>query len=334
MLRAILKFASLTTDKVDAENGVIYGARIAEVGKLARFKNADGKNVKFKVTPEHITAFLAHAGNRAITSHWTHDYLNEDRDNLHSTTGALKALRRDESGNLVGDYHLAPTEHKQAILWAAQNNPEGMMLSAVFSYAKDDPTCMPQSLDAVDVVETGAATTALLSEDTNKTPNMDIAEFIAMLDDPKVKDAIKALVKAHKDPAESTDAEDAALEKDAGVTADDKKTEDAAMSRAGRMAIQFHRAALRIAKTNGAIELAKLSGEIKVQSEASVVAALGASPFSAVAAAKKDGDEWENKVQAHLAAMPAGKKDRGTAIMRASRDNPDLYNAARTAGKL
>ena len=178
MATAALQFSFLQSS-IDADKGVIRGVKIAELGKVAVFKGPDGKPRKAEITKEHADAFLAHAGNRAIPVHWTHDYLSDDADRLHAKVGALKNFRKDGDGNPIADFYVAPTDYRDNIFWSAENDPENMMFSAVFSYDPKDPKSLPQDFQAADLVECGAATTALFSQPNNTMTAEEIKSHVA-----------------------------------------------------------------------------------------------------------------------------------------------------------
>lgn len=246
MATAAFKLNTLSQERIDAELSVIYGVRLCEVGKVAKskFNGPDGKPRSAEITAEHADAFLAHAGNRAIPVHWTHDYLSDDKDRLHAKVGALKNFRKDELGNPIADFYVAPSEYKDAILWNAKEDPENMMLSAVFSYDPNDPKSLPMDFQAADLVECGAATTALFSETTNtNTQPMFTDEQKAALSE-MISSGVKAAL-AEQKPVAEDEAMCAAAETEAGVTEADKKPEDEAKPAAMRAALRIGRATER-----------------------------------------------------------------------------------------
>jgi predicted RNA-binding Zn ribbon-like protein len=287
MATAAFKLNTLSQERIDADASVIYGVRLCEVGKVARFNGPDGKPREAEITAEHADAFLAHAGNRAIPVHWTHDYLSDDKDRLHAKVGALKNFRKDELGNPIADFYVAPSEYKDAILWNAKEDPENMMLSAVFSYDPKDPKALPMDFQAADLVECGAATTALFSETTTHTQapmftDEQKAELSEMISS-GIKTALAEANKPEDKTAELADAD--AAEKEAGVTDADKKPEDEKKPAAMR-------AALRIARATERKALAALKEYEKndVAAQAKFTAMLGRSgaftPATGVQAAK------------------------------------------------
>ena len=319
MATAAFKLNTLSQERIDAENSVIYGVRLCEVGKVARFNGPDGKPRTAEITSEHAAAFLAHAGNRAIPVHWTHDYLNDAKDRLHAKVGALKNFRLDEAGNPVADFYVAPSEYKDAILWNAKEDPENMMLSAVFSYDPKDPKAMPMDLQAADLVECGAATTALFSE-TQPTKTMTEDEIKALVA-PMIAEAIAAA--AVKPEVEAEVEMAAAAEAEAGVTDADKKPEDEGKPAAMRAALRIARATSRLTQA----ALAASKDETVKLAEAQFTKALGSGKFVIPA-----GDDKTDEVEKALAAYSGVSKPQ--AILKLAKDKPEVYNAFRASGKL
>ena len=299
MATAAFKLNTLSQERIDAELSVIYGVRLCEVGKVAKFNGPDGKLRTAEITAEHADAFLAHAGNRAIPVHWTHDYLSDDKDRLHAKVGALKNFRKDELGNPIADFYVAPSEYRETILWGAKEDPENMMLSAVFSYDPKDPKALPMDFQAADLVECGAATTALFSETQTKPNTMtdeDKAEVAKM-----IADAIAAAMKTD----ETTDAEIAtAAEADAGVTEADKKKEDENKPATLRAALRIGRASHRLTLAALAEKLEASKAETVTLAAAQFTAALGKSGSFTPPAPAGDG----KLSRAAFNALPASQR--------------------------
>lgn len=316
---------------IDTENGILRGVKLMDVGSVATFKGEDGKAKSVTITPRHIDALLSHAGNRALPIHETHEWFdaqdgpNADSAELNARIGCLKSFRKDTAGNLVADAFFQAGAKRDSILWAAEHNPEDTMFSAVFSYRKDDPQCLPINFRAADVVPCGAATTALFSETTETTNSMDINELIAALADPKVQDAVAAIIKSHKADTSAAEDESAAatMEADAGVTDADKKPEDAQSPALMRSVARMSRAFKR--------QLAEARADVGIKAEAAATALLGKGGKFQVSGGEGGSDEVETALASQIAA---GAKDRATAIFRLAKDKPELYNAARLSGKL
>lgn len=324
LFTAILRSASGVAS-VDAEAGVIRGVKLMELGKLARFAGEEGKPKQVTITSDHISALLAHAGNKAIPIHDTHEWFDAqgtasaDSVEKNARIGALKSFRRDDAGNLIADAHLNKAKPAALdLLWGAENNPEDNCFSVVFSYLKDDPNCIPQNFRAGDVVPSGAATTALFSEDQTQ-PTMDISELIAALDDPKVKTALKAILKSHEDaPDASADTAAAAMESDAGVTDADKKPDDEQKPALMRAALRCERARNR----KFADQKTTLLSEVDTKVKASETALLGRGKFLD---ANTDGDAAKDGETFIASQITAGCPNRATAIARMAKDKPLLY---------
>ncbi len=294
--------ASYGQPSIDKEAGILRGVKLMELGKVATFSGPDNKPVSVKITDAHISALLGHAGNRALPIHETHEWFDAEgtptADSVERAAriGALKAFRKDESGNLIADALLnLDKQPARDLLFGAENNPEDNCFSVVFSYDKNDPQCIPMNFRAGDVVPRGAATTALFSEAETKPKSMDISELITMLDDPKAKDAIKAIVKSHKD------AEDA----------DGAEADTAAMSAAVKTEVEK-----QLAETKTA-----LLAEVKLQVGAEATALLGQSGLPASRAGEKKEDDY-TALLADYAKTTGGNTVKAAA--RLIKDRPEL----------
>lgn len=166
-MKAILKSANLSHSAVDEATGVISGCKLFEVGGTATYKGRDGKVRSFERTVEVARALLAHAGNRSIPAHFTHDY-DTNGETLPHRLGLHKNLRIDEAtGNLLSDLHTMPNEYGKLALWTAKTDPNSAAFSAVFGYnpitADGKTLAIPTSFDAADFVSSGAACAAMLA---------------------------------------------------------------------------------------------------------------------------------------------------------------------------
>lgn len=323
---------------IDAENGILKGVKLMELGKVATFGGEDGKPKSVKITDAHIDALLSHAGNRALPIHETHEWFfaqggkNADSTERAARIGSLKSFRKDGEGNLIADAYLN-LARKEAVdlLWGAEHNPEDNCFSVVFNYLPDDPQCMPVNFRAADIVPQGAATTALFSDATSEPKSMDINELITALADPKVQEAVKAIIKSHQSDADTADEAPAAeMEAAADVKDEDKKPEDDQRPALMRAAIRVGRAIRRQAAELKASKTAILA-EAKVQAGAEATALLGKGGYIQQGVNNNPGDELETAIAAQLSA---GAKDLPTAIFRIAKDKPEIYNAARVAGKI
>lgn len=257
-------------DNVDKENHVVKGCRLAEKDRLAVFNGKDGKPVELMVSGSLIDDLLGLATTAGrLDAYWTHDRLNADntKDSLHDSIGVWRNFAKDESGNLIADLQLEPTQYRERVMWKAENDPQGIMSSLVFDYTGGRDDAKAQSLFSGDLVRFGAATTALLS--AYQQPNTMTEEQIKSTVDEMVKAALAAYIEATK-PADVS-AEAAAIEAAAGVTDADKLPEDEKLAPAICSAIRIGRAQLRAFKAE--IEAVKESSA--VLAEAKVTAKLG-----------------------------------------------------------
>jgi len=315
---------------IDHENGIVRDVILAEKGKLAEFKGTDGKAKRLMMTPALIASLMAlFSADGEASSHWTHDWIESGKDGLHSKVATFRDFKTNGEGHLIADAYLWPTEHKPTILHAAKNNPKGMMISTVFDYEGDENNAIAKRVHAADFVEVGASTTALLAKlsklsetTTHNTQPMFTDEQKAALSE-MISSGVKAAL-AESKPVAEDEAMCAAAETEAGVTEADKKPEDETKPAAIRAALRIHRATTR--QTQSA--LAASQGETLVKAEAKFTAALGSGKFSIQA------DKQNDELEAALGAYTATGCNRSTAILRLAKDKPQVYNAARAAGKL
>jgi len=185
---------------------------------------------------------------------------------------------------------------------------------------------MPTSFHAVDLVEQGAATTALLSaypdslsDKDNQTTTATMDDFLtqlkAALQDPDIAAAVKAMHKSVTSAAaeDMSDDDMSAAMSAAGVTDADKAKEDETKPKTTRALLAIARASKR--------QIDSAAKSAAVEAEASFVKRLGKSG-TAIMSAAKDGEDAETYITAQLSA---GCKSRGAAIARMAKDKPDLY---------
>lgn len=334
-LSVALLQVSMSQSAIDPEKGIIIGAKVMELGKLATFKGQDGKPKSVRITSKHIDALLGLAGNRALPFHLTHDWFesdgqqNGDTVEMQARVGAMKSFRKDSEGNLIGDILLKDGPDKSDILFGAEHNPEDNMLSAVYGYDAQDPDFLPKYFRAVDLVPKGAATTALFSESNpneNKTMPITIDDLKTILADPQAKAMIQGCLDGHTDAEEAAEMEAAdTAEMEAGVTPDDKKPEDDKKPAILRSTLRINRATVRLCKASAPDKTALLA-ELKTQAEATVVAKLGQHKFI-----ENTGSKAAEDGEAYIAAqMDAGCKTRAHAIARMGKDKPELYATFRS----
>lgn len=298
---------------INAEKGILTGVRLMTLGKLAQFAGDGDEVKKVTITRQHIEALLSHAGNRAVPIHLTHEWTdaqgkaNADSVEMSARIGALKNLRKDSVGDLIADAYLKDGSIRQDILFGAEHNPEDNMFSVVFDYKKNDPECLPINFRAADIVPTGAAVTALFSESTTKP--MDISELLSLLDDPKCKDAIKAIVKSHKD-ASDTDA----------AAADDQSV--------ATMRAQLKEQLAELKTATDLLETTKTAilAQAKTDAAAEATAMLGKSGFPKLGSDGKP-ETATAKFNAAVAELKSKGVKEGAATLAVMKEQEPLYNA-------
>lgn len=337
---ASLQASLKSTEKVDGDT--IFGCQLARLGKLARFANPHtGKTEELLCTPKLVDSLLALCSeDQRLSAHWTHKWI-EGNEGIDSRVATWRNFRKDDGGNLVADAFLWPTPHKEAILHAALNDPQGIMVSMVFNYEGGKNDAVATGVMAGDFVGKGAMTTALLAalsaDDSNSTSQpMDINELIAALADPKVQDAVSAIIKSHnKDipadaPVEDTALEDteaaATMEDAAGVADGDKSDDDKDKPAVLRAVLNSIRAIKRQLDGNQDA----VSEKAAVLAEAKFTKAIGTGAFKIPAPADKPELPFVAVLKKHLGTGVT----RPLAIMRAKNDaKPGEYNQWESAGR-
>jgi len=318
---------------IDAENGILRGVKLMEVGHVATFKGEDGKAKSVTITPAHIAALLGHAGNRALPIHETHEWFdaqdgpNADSAELNARIGCLKSFRKDEQGNLIADAFFQAGAKRDSILWAAEHNPEDTMFSAVFSYRKDDPQCLPINFRAADVVPCGAATTALFSDNTNPDnmppAEITLAQLQSLLATPEGKAMLQGCLDGHSKAADTAADESAAaaMESDAGVTDADKKPEDSQTAALMRCVARMSRAFQR--------QLAEARADVGIKAEAAATALLGKGGKFQVSTGNEVSDEYTATLAKFLAVEPNPQKAAFAMLKKHPELTPAHENATR-----
>lgn len=339
MLKVAALQASLkSTDRVEGDT--IFGCQLARLGKLAKFANPEtGKTEELLCTTKLVDSLLALcSADQRLSAHFTHNWL-EKNEGVGDRVATWRNFRKDGDGNLVADAFLWPSNHKAAILHAAEHDPQGMMVSMVFNYSGGTNDAEATNVLAADFVGKGAMTTALLAalsatdSNTNQNTPMTVEELIALLQDPKVHSAIEAMVKSQKpaepdgDEAAMEDADTAAaMEKDAGVTDADKKDEDKESPAVLRAVLSSIRALKRQLDGNQDA----VSEKAAVLAEAKFTKSIGTGKFKITGAAEKPELPFVAVLKKHL---DTGAK-RPIAIMRAKNDaKPAEYNEWEAAGR-
>jgi hypothetical protein len=331
---AILRY-QIPSGNVDRENFVVKGCQLSKVGKLAVYMDGKGERKEMLITPRLIDSLLSLWHNKERgDAHWGHDWLDTDRDPINFKVATWRNFRKDDEGNLVADAFLWPSEHREAILNAAENDPQGMMVSQVFDHDGGRDDAIATRVFAADFVSEGAATTALLSAKltaslTTKTKNARMAisldELKEALSTPDGKAMIRGCLDAHDDMSDDDAAE---MEDAAGVEDDDKKKEDKQSPAAMRVLLRYGRTIARlrklVAKPDTTAILAEVRGELKTiaQAEATAVLGKGAIMKSADGKFVSVGDEAESYIKT---AIAGGCKNRALAKARMAKDRPELY---------
>lgn len=285
LLTAILRNATSGAPVIDTENGILRGVKLMERGKVATFEGPDGAPKSVTITDRHIDALLAHAGNRSIPIHETHEWFNAqgesnaDSVEMNARIGALKAFRKDGQGDLIADAYFKEGTKRNDILWGAENNPEDNCFSVVFSYDKSDAQCIPQNFRAADLVPAGAATTALFSESNPTNMPITLDDLREVCSTPEGKEMLRSAIKGHDKASE--DAENAAsaeMESAAGVTDEDKVAGDDQKPALMRSVARMSRAVTRKTKELQTAEAA-LTEKFKLIAKSEATALLGNGEF-------------------------------------------------------
>jgi hypothetical protein len=286
-VQAILKSA-ISKDRI--EGRVVYGVRLAEKGKLARFTGEDGKPREIDITEALISELAKLANGKTIPAHLSHDYMGADKDAIHARCGAHKNVRVDESGNLVSDFHAMPGDAGDEVLWFAENDPDNAMFSAVFGYNDlGNRKAFPFNFKAADVVAQGAATTAMFSQ-TKPDTDMTKEEIQAL-----ITESITAALAAHKPAGVITEAQ-----------ADERIT-------------------AALAKYNPALTKEQ-EDALLVKAEAKFASHVGTVSKSLGLSLSADGKVDDHAFVAKVKSYEATGQPRGKAILRAAQDDPANYN--------
>ena len=338
---AIFRVQSFSPTGVDREKGIVYGCQLAKLGKLAVFSDMAGDRQELMVTPSLVAELLQlFLNEERSTAHWGHDWMSADVDPINSTVATWRNFRTSDDGNLIADCFLWPTDKRESVLHAAENDPLGMMVSMVFDYSGGRDNAKALSVSAADLVSQGAATTALchaILSSTHKPKtaklNMEVSELIELLKDPAVRAAIVAMAETVEstEPDEVTSDEVVEMEDvaDVALTDEEKKdeTQPALMAR-------YRRATLAVAKLAKSKTATLSDDDRKIVAKlaaAEVVRGIGTGSVKLNLSGTTAQSDAETFITAQLSA---GCKNRGEAIARMAKDKPSIYNAAVSAGKL
>jgi len=324
--RAILR-NGLHGPTVNEDRSAVIGCQLAKIGKRGVYSDPKGDRHEIVCTKGLIDSLLAICTeNERVNGHWTHDWILNNEEGIKTTAATWRNFRLDGQGNLIADAFLFPGSNKEAILHAAENDPQSMAVSMVFDWKGDANNPTAVAVSAADFVERGAITEALCravcaSADNPKTAIlMEVADLVTLLSDPAVKTAIKAIVESHEDAADET--VDPALMAD--VTDEDKKPEDEEKSAVARAVCQLSRSFNRRLKATATPDEVKLSADIQTAIAAEVAKELGTKKFIGSGAIPK---ATEDKYTATLAKYRETSKNDQVAVFRMLKDHPDLYAA-------
>lgn len=325
--RAILR-NGLNSPTINEDRSAVIGCQLAKVGKRGVYADTEGKKHEIVATSGLIKGLLAICTeNERVNGHWTHDWILNNEEGIKTTAATWRNFRLDGQGNLIADAFLFPGSNKEAILHAAENDPQAMSVSMVFDWKGDANNPTAVAVSAADFVERGAITEALCravcaSAETQKTAIlMEVSDLVTLLSDPAVKTAIKAIVESHEDAA--SEEVDPALMAD--VSEEDKKPEDEEKSAVARAVCQLSRSFNRRLKSIATVDnSAKLTPEIETAIAAKVASELGSKQFIGSGGVPK---ATEDKYTATLSEYRKTAKNDQVAVFRMLKDHPELYAA-------
>lgn len=333
---AIFKNNLSGNSKVDRDNGIVFGCRIADVNSLAVFADDKGRAREVLITPRVVDSLLALWKKKERgDGHWSHDWIiNGDDDAIKSRVATWRNFRKDTEGNLIADAHLWPSAHKEAILHAAENDPEGMMVSQVFDYNGGRDDAMPTRVRAADFVGHGAATTALLSKLSSteeKTMKITIDDLKELLTQPEARTAILGLLPntAERDKKIAT-----AILKAANVTDADSQAGDDETDVVGVAILRSQRAVSR--------QLGSVKTSLSEEDETAIVTKVQSAILSKMGRGPARVERADNRLDEtamlpftkRLAQQQAAGHTGGVAIMRAkSLASDSEYNEWEAAGR-
>lgn len=327
---AIFNLSIRSAQKIDAEKGIIEGCKLAEVNKVAIFADKDGKPTQILMRPALLENLLAlWKAKEEGAAHWSHRWIETGEDGIESKVATWKNFRIDGNGDLAADAYLWPTARKEAILYAAEHDPKGLMVSQVFDYSGGRDDCKPIAVHAADFVERGASTTALLAKlsQTQKTANMaeiTLDDLKTLFATPEGKAMVQGCIDGHDKAADDTEA--AAMESDAGVTDADKKKEDDQKPALMRAQLRIARSVAR-QSAQLKVDKAAILAEAKTNAAAEATAVLGKGRF--ISAGGED-DKTKTATAKFSAAVKEltdkGVKE-GAATQAVLKGQPELYES-------
>jgi len=332
--RAILR-NGLSAPTINEDRSAVLGCQLAKVGKRGVYSDPKGERHEIVATSGLIKSLLAICQeNERVNGHWTHDWILNGEEGIKSTAATWRNFRLDGQGNLIADAFLFPGANREAILHAAENDPQAMAVSMVFDWKGDANNPVAVAVSAADFVERGAITEALCravcasSTQTQKAILMEVSDLVTLLSDPAVKTAIKAIVDSHEGEVETeVETVDPAIMED--VMPEDKKPEDEKMSAVARAVCQLSRSFNRRLATVAKIEkTAVLSADVQTAIAAEVNKLVGSKQFIGAGGIPK---VTEDRYTATLAKYRETSKNDQVAAFRMLKDNPDLLAAHEAA---
>jgi hypothetical protein len=330
--RAILR-NGFSSPAINEDRTAVIGCQLAKIGKRGVYSDPQGNRHEITCTKGLIDGLLAICTeNERINGHWTHDWILNNEEGIKTTAATWRNFRLDGQGNLIADAYLFPGQNKEAILHAAENDPQSMAVSMVFDWKGDANNPTAVAVSAADFVERGAITEALCravcaaaTKETKTAILMEVADLVTLLSDPAVKTAIKAIVESHEDATDET--VDPALMAD--VSEEDKKPDDEKMSAVARAVCQLSRSFNRRLKSIATVDnSAKLTPEIQTAIAAEVTKELGSKQFIGSGVIPK---ETGDKYTATLAKYRETAPDDVRAAARMLKDHPELLPAHEAA---
>lgn len=322
--RTITQFRALSSaGNIDADKGVIYGASILTIGPAVGHKG----DVDEKGLEQALTA-CREAGEEGVNLVIKHEGEFED------IVGGITNFRR-KGLQLLGDIHLDETSpYRARVLEIAQKRPSKFGLS-VESYPSEagwekvGNKKMYRCTEMVSVAivpEPASNPKGLFSRgtavDTSQESTLENMEAKDLT--PLIEAALKPL--SDKLTALETKVDDKSEQTKLSAKLDEQKTQLSALPTQEKIG-----------------EVVKAEVEKAVKEQAPQIAADAVTKFAATTGVKPGsvpngqmddptgGDKgFEGRITTHLSAMP--KKDRGLAIQRARRDDPEGYNKWTAAG--
>lgn len=325
--RAILR-CQISNPTINEDRTAVLGCQLVKINKRGVYMGLDGKQHEIVATKGLVDSLLGICKeSERVSGHFTHDWILKGEEGIKTTVATWRNFRLDGQGNLIADAFLWPSDQKEAILHAAENDPRGMAVSMVFDWEGEATNPKAVAVDAADFVERGAITEALCravcsAKTQTKAICMDINELLAALADPQVKEALKAIIKSHEDTSE--------VEAEVGVTAEDSKPEDEKQPAIMRAVLRVSRAMNRklaaIKPEAASIDDAAQEAICKKVEAALVKKGIGTKRFIGQGGEAPEGsvqDKFNKAVAAAVASGLASNPARAKWVV--AKANPELY---------